>query len=209
VSIPRASSASRAFTLIELLVVISIIGALLGITLPAMQGARQSAQRAVCLANLKGIGMGLQVYLNEHKQILPRALPLDDSAFNPASTGPSPDSILAILGDTVDSPEVFICPADHDIPQSLLDSPEGPVGRHSSYEYWAGWLMLFRELQNNDQRPDFTVSKFYVDNLDFPVLADSQGRHSRGPGGTHKNALFFGDWRSDWMRLDPSQGATP
>lgn len=200
---------TRAFTLIELLVVISIIAVLLGIGLPVLRGASQSGKRAVCLANLKGIGVGLQIYLNEHNQLLPLALPLDDSAFNPQSTGPNPDSILATIGDAVDSQEVFICPADEDIPDFLFDTDKGPVGMWSSYEYWAGWLMLLRELEEQDPRPELTVTKFYSDNLDFPVLADSTDRHPRGPGGVRKNSLFFGDWRADWMLIDPSQQASP
>lgn len=202
-----ANTRRRAFTIIELMVVISIIAVLLGITLPALKGARDAAHRASCLANLKGIGNGLQVYLNAHGQILPYALPLDDSAFNPLSEGPSPDSILATIGDTVDSAEVFICPADEQIPDELLAAGVGPVGRHSSYEYWAGWLMVFRELEEQDERPAFTVTKFYADNPDFPVLADSADRHPRGPTGTRKNALYFGDWRADWMIQDPTPQA--
>ena len=195
--------------MIELLVVISVIAVILGITLPALRGAKQSAQRVACVANLKGIGAGIQIYLNTHDQVLPYALPLDDSAFNPASDGPGADSILASIGETVDSAEVFLCPADDEIPPSLLASGAGPVGRHSSYEYWAGWLMVFRELEHQDQRPEFTVTKFYTDNLDFPVLADSADRHPRGPNGTRKNALYFGDWRADWMLTDPSSQVAP
>ncbi len=192
------------------MVVISIVAVLLGIALPALSGAKASAHRVACIANLRGIGTGLQVYLNAHDQILPYALPLDDSAFNPLSEGPSPDSILATIGDTVDSAEVFICPADDMIPDEFAIAQNGPVGRHSSYEYWAGWLMVFRELEEQDERPEFTVTKFYGDNPDFPVLADSNDRHPRGPTGTRKNALYFGDWRADWMIQDPNpQPVTP
>ena len=200
---------ARGFTLIELLVVISIVAVLLGITLPALRSARASAHRAACLANLKSVGVGMQIYLNQHDQLLPRALPLDDNAFNPASTGPSPDSILDVLGGAVESTAVFICPADDEIPRELLDSPDGPVGRHSSYEYWAGWFMLFRELQERDERPEVAVTKLFQDRPDLPVLADSADRHARGPNGTRKNALFFNDWRADWMQNDPTPEEQP
>lgn len=68
---PRCSSAiaqvTRAFTLIELLVVISIIALLVSILLPALAGARQTAWDVMCKSNLRQIGLGLQMYLDDQK----------------------------------------------------------------------------------------------------------------------------------------------
>ncbi len=56
------------FTLIELLVVISIIALLIGILLPALGAARNTARTAVCLSNVRQLTIGAVSFAADHKQ---------------------------------------------------------------------------------------------------------------------------------------------
>ena len=46
----------EAFTLIELLVVIAVIAVLMGILMPALRTAKESARRTVCSAHMHDLG---------------------------------------------------------------------------------------------------------------------------------------------------------
>jgi prepilin-type N-terminal cleavage/methylation domain-containing protein len=80
----------KGFTLVELLVVIAIIGVLVALLLPAVQAAREAANRADCSNRLKQIGIAAHNFHDVHRKFATGGtIPWDDKyRFGGGDMGP-------------------------------------------------------------------------------------------------------------------------
>jgi prepilin-type N-terminal cleavage/methylation domain-containing protein/prepilin-type processing-associated H-X9-DG protein len=88
--IHQVRRAPTGFTLIELLVVIAIIAILAAILFPVFAKAREKARQTTCLNNQRQLATAIQLYAQDHEEVLPDA--------------------TSVWGDLKLEKAVFICP---------------------------------------------------------------------------------------------------
>ncbi len=137
----RTTRQKNGFTLVELLVVIAIIALLVGLLLPALKNARETAKRVICGSNERQLYLSVLLYANDFDQWTPircntggntASEQVSDYPENiPWPSGPVYDSnVSGFLEQYGANPRVWLCPSFRG--KSLNDP--------GTWGYWYAWM---------------------------------------------------------------------
>lgn len=176
-NLPMHDKSRHGFTLIELLVVVSIIAILIGILLPTVAVVRQRARQAVCGSNLRQIGIAVEAYRGQFREVFPLARYMP-RPFAGLYDDPSLPTTLKGQMDLADH-AVYRCPGD-DIIHKAPVPPEIGI----SYVY-------NNSLAGRQMEDLWLVKHFNMTISEIPVAYDCDGYTLDLEGGAQVTPPFF------------------
>jgi len=187
------NNSRKAFTLIELLVVIAIIAILAAILFPVFAQAKLAAKKTQSLSNVKQLGTGVMMYLNDADDTYPQSeFGINDTHQTWATVvdpyvknGDNKVSTAGVTQNWADS--------------GIYRSPGNPVGvtpgQSSGGQYSYGVHHgLFVNNYNNGNNGNPGVQASVVE-----TPADLVALMEKGANGAAWNYPWFMDWQQQWV----------
>jgi prepilin-type N-terminal cleavage/methylation domain-containing protein/prepilin-type processing-associated H-X9-DG protein len=140
------SRSRAAFTLIELLVVIAIIAVLVALIMPAVQSARESANRAKCQNNLKQLNLAAQEY---------------HDAFNSFPAGWYCSAPQYDANNNLTTGDIYCAPPG-----------TNPLSQYQTY-MWSGLVGLFLKMEQNNLYSEINFGVYYSPTIQGVTAPDN------------------------------------
>jgi len=180
----------KGFTLVELLVVIGIIPLLISILMPALTKARQQANQVKCLANMRSMGQGLTMYINQWKYYPGHCTWLRNE---PHAIWPARINLF------IGNKELFHCPSQ-DSSYAWHSAPDASLGEvvataaENGYGYNVGDVLLRTGSSPRSLRFSYGYN-------DWGAARDIGARPAEGLGGDIRAGVFDTEVKSSKVRL--------
>ena len=166
-AISTAHLSRLAFTLIELLVVIAIIAILAAMLMPAIARVKEAGKATACLSNLRQIGIGIQLYVQDNNNRLPF---MRDQSQTSTNELPGPD---VVLSNHVGNVRVMRCPSDK---EQLFEK--------------TGCSYSWNSLLNGQNADRLTVFNLEFDPHQIPLMFDKEKFHLARGENKAQNFLY-------------------
>jgi prepilin-type N-terminal cleavage/methylation domain-containing protein len=183
----RRSWKPGAFTLVELLVVIAIIAVLAALLLPVLASAKERGRRAICLSNLRQLGLAIHGYAADNDGKIPYG-PKAPLFTNPGDFYPSTGAATSLIslqsgapvglglllqGYIAQQPRILFCPSSDQFQDAAAQLAKvGTSQAQGGYYYRHASLIAMNDLNANIAAPDhIKLDNLGTNRLGAPIRA--------------------------------------
>jgi prepilin-type N-terminal cleavage/methylation domain-containing protein/prepilin-type processing-associated H-X9-DG protein len=184
------NNATRSFTLIELLVVIVTIGILALIAYPAYTSVQERAKATADINNLRQIGLGTQMYMNDNDGVLPASTTWPGTSATPVLYPKyiATRKVFQSPFDSRSSLETDLAPVSYSINANMYVASPGINRNMTSVVSPASTILMAPNFAGDPTRSSsWTGTATSAPNLPAGGTGETKGTHANG---TRINALF-------------------